>query len=232
MVKPVIHVAVFDKDTVHLIVRTIIQRRTDELILVCPVSKSDAYQGILEQYPGLDFQTTLVDIESYSFNEILSTLLSVVDNARLDNYDIEFNVVCTNPIISIAVCVAATMTQSLLITSDETNLSTPLLLRPNRLLHMSQNKRKILEYLDLQHSPVPQMNISRDTSITRSCVSRHLKDLIQAAYVKRTRTGRQKTVEISSLGKVVVRHKLIRKRVWENYTPSKIYFEPTGQISG
>ncbi len=229
MTRPVVHVAVFDRDATQLIARTIIHRRTDELILVGPFSHIDEHQRFLDQYTGLGIQTTFVDIEDFSLDEILSTLLSAVDNARLDDFDIEFNIACNNPIVAIAACVAATMTQSLLISSDDTNLSALLLLRPDQLLHMSQNKRRILEYLDMQYGQVPQVNISRDTSVTRASVSRHLKDLIQAGYVKRARIGRQKTAEITSLGQVVLHHKLVRKRrVWDNHTSSGISLTNVG----
>ncbi|MDF1540305.1 MAG: winged helix-turn-helix domain-containing protein [Candidatus Thorarchaeota archaeon] len=231
MTRPVVHVAVFDKDATHLIAKTIIHRRTDELILVGPISCIDEHQRFLEQYTSLGFQATLVDLEDFSIDEILGTLLNAVDNARLDNFDIEFNVVCNNPVVAIAACLAATMTQSLLITSGDTNLSTLSLLRPDLLLHMSQNKRRILEYLDIQYGPVPQANISRDTVVNRASVSRHLKDLIQAGYVKRTRIGRQKTAEITSLGQVVLHHKRVRKRrVWDHHASSAICFADVGEM--
>jgi DNA-binding transcriptional ArsR family regulator len=209
---------------VNTIARVIVQRRTDELILVCPSSSRDEYNETLEYYLNLGINTKLVDVDNFNFEKILSVFLSVVDDTRLDIFDIEFNIHCKNPAAILAACIASIMTESLLITSNDTNFSNLLSLKPSRLLNMSKNKRIVLEYLDMQYGPVPQMNISRDTSLNRSSVSRHLKDLKQAGYVKRNRIGKEKIAEITPLGQLVVHHKLMRKRkVWDNSTHSQIY---------
>ncbi|MHA1882668.1 MAG: winged helix-turn-helix domain-containing protein [Candidatus Thorarchaeota archaeon] len=231
MTKPVVHVAIFDKDAESFIDRVAIQRRLDEIILVCATSYDGNRNQIIDRYSNLGFKTTFVDIDSNSFNDILSTLLNVVNHSRLDNYIIEFNVICNNPIMTVAASVAAIMIGAILITTDTTNISASITLRPNQLLHMSPNKRKIMEYLDEKSCPVLQAEISSETLVTRSCVSRHLKDLIHAGYVKRNRAGRNKVIWITSLGQVVVRHKLLRKRrEWGNDVISKTCFAAVGQI--
>ena len=89
---------------------------------------------------------------------------------------------------------------------------------PSELVNLTHKKHEILEYLDNFSSPVTQKEISQNTGIRPSGVSRHLRDLELAGYIRRKRIARKKQVQITELGSATLHHKqLRRRRIWSSY---------------
>lgn len=219
MTKPKIHVALLgnQKATEHLTVK----RRIDELVLVYPRNKSEIAVDLIEKYTNLGIIVVPVRVVSNDFNNVLSSILRSLNNQNLDDFQIEFSIASDHCVMITAATVAAAIVNASVICASGNELFQVSEVWPSELVNLTQKKREILEYLEGNGSPVPQKEISKSTEIRQSGVSRHLRDLEKAGYVKRTRVARNKHVQITELGSVIIHHKKLRKRrLWSSYATS------------
>lgn len=215
MAKPKIHIALLGGET--RIEQFAFRRGIDELIVVYPDEKSELANKIIKQFSGFEIEVEPIRITSYDFNNILSSILSSLDNRKFDEYQIEFSITSENSVITLAGCVAAAITGASILCSTGTESIRISEVWPSELVNLTHKKREILAYLDAISHPIIQKEISRNTGIRESGISRHLRDLELAGYVKRYRVARIKHVHITELGSVVLHQKQIRKRrIWDS----------------
>jgi DNA-binding MarR family transcriptional regulator len=217
MKKPKLLVAMLGKpNTVESIV---IRRRIDELHLVFTDDKMSLASSLIEKFSSLGIQVTPIHIRSTKFTKILSTILKALNQQTLDDYDIEFSVSSGNSTIVLASCIAAAIVNASIFSSD-TNYSIEMSeVWPSKLVNITHKKRQILSFLESCNDSIHQKEISLETGIGQSSISRHIRDLESAGYVTRTRVDRKKVVKISDLGATLLHHKQIRKRrIWDSYS--------------
>ena len=142
----------------------------------------------------------------------MKEILGVLNDPRLDEYHIEFNLSASEGTMTVAACMAATIVNATLITSSGNGRLKVNEVWPHDLVNLTQRKRDILEMLAGQSTPLCQSDVSKEMRIQQSGVSRHIRDLVRAGYVKRFSHSRRKFVEITNLGAAVLHHKQIRKR--------------------
>lgn len=216
MTKSKIHVTLLgnQKTIQHLAVK----RRIDRLIMVYPMEKRELADNLVEQFSNLGIPVEPVDVVSSDFNNILSSILAALDYQKFDDHHIEFSITSGHCIMTLAACVAAVVVKASVICATGSEL--PLLSEvwPSELVNLTHKKHEILEYLDNFSNPVTQKEISRNTGIRPSGVSRHLRDLELAGYIRRNRVARIKQVQITELGSAILHHKqLRRRRIWSSY---------------
>jgi DNA-binding MarR family transcriptional regulator len=217
LTKPKIHVALLgnQKTIEHLVIR----RRIDELIIVHSHNKLELAQNLVERYKELGIIVEPVLVISTDFNNVLSLILSALDHRKFDDYQIEFSINSEHCIMTLAACVAAAIVKAsvLCTTGNETVKISEVW--PSELVNLTHKKREILEYLETYGCPITQIELSKETGIRQSGVSRYVRDLELAGYVSRDRNARVKQVQITELGVAILHHKQIRKRrLWSPYT--------------
>jgi CRISPR locus-related DNA-binding protein len=211
-----LHVAFLDSQQTQLIEQLIVRRPVDEILIFHTPEHSDEAYSLSEKYNSLSLDVSKVLISSGSFQNVLSEILQAIDDRRLDDCGVEFSVSCGNRIMILAACIAAILLQAPIFVPAEVSLF-PIKLQPSNLVTLTNTKRRILEHIDAQNTLAYQSDISRSTCISRSCVSRHLRDLEHANYVVRHSRGRKKLVSITKLGQIVLHSKLLRQnRIWAN----------------
>jgi DNA-binding MarR family transcriptional regulator len=192
----------------------IVRRPVDEIIVFHASGYTDQADLLVEKYHSLGLSATRALIEHISFPNALSEILQTLNERRFDDHTIEFSITCNNTIMTLASCIAAILLRAPIFVPEKNSLQ-PIKLQPSHFVTLTSTKRRILEFVDNYSTPVLQSDISRNTSITRSCVSRHLRDLEQANYVVRASRGRQKIVSLTELGQIVLHSKLLRQnRIW------------------
>jgi DNA-binding MarR family transcriptional regulator len=216
MAKHRIHVAFLGNS--KFLERLAIRRSIDELIIFYPQEKKELAAKAVEYFSDLGIVIEQVCVMSDDFHSILSSILSTLDRRKFEELQIEFSITSENCAITLAACVAAAITKASILWSDET---APLRISevwPSELVNLTHKKREVLDYLENCGCPVAQKEISRNTGIRQSGVSRHIRDLELAGYIERDRIARIKQVHITELGSVILHHKQIRKRrVWDSY---------------
>ncbi len=217
MSKPKIHVALLGKQ--KTIEHIAIRRSIDELILVYSRDKLELAENIIEQFSNFGIAVIPVRVVSNDFTSILSSILRALDHRKLDDYQVEFSITSGHCVMTMAACVAAAIVKASVICATETESFQMSEVWPSELVNLTHKKCEILDYLEIHDSPVHQKEISKHTGIRQSGVSRHLRDLEMAGYVRRTRKARNKQVQITELGSTILHHKQIRKRrLWSSYS--------------
>lgn len=217
MIKPKIHVALLGKQ--KAIEHLAIKRSIDELIIVYSKKKIELAEKLIEKFSNLGIVVESICVRSDNFNNILSSILSVLDQRRFDRYQIEFSMTSENCIMTLAACIAAAIVKASVLCATGTELLQISEVWPSELVNLTHKKHEILEYLENFGYPIKQKEISRNTEIRQSGVSRHLRDLELAGYVRRHRVARFKQVQITELGSAILHHKQIRKRrLWSSYS--------------
>ncbi len=216
MTKQKIHVAFIGKQ--KTLEQLAIRRSIDKLIIVYSQEQKPLADRSIEHFSSFGIVVESVCVLSDDFYNILSSILSALNQRKFDDYQIEFSISSENSVIILAACVAAAITKaSILFTSDIGPLQISEVW-PSELVNLTLKKREILDYLENSGNPVAQKEISRNTGIRQSGISRHLRDLELAGFVERDRIARIKQVQITELGSVILHHKQMRKRrVWDAF---------------
>jgi predicted transcriptional regulator len=198
--------------------QTAIRRRVDEILLVFADEQNEQAEYLLNKFSSLGISIVPVCVVPTNFSNILSSILRALDNQALDNYQVEFVVMPDNCIMTIAASVAAAIVNGSILCPDVNESLHINEIWPSELVNLTFKKREILTYLENYSNPVRQKDISLETGISQSGVSRHTHDLELAGYVVRSRIARKKQVQITELGSTVLHYKQIRKRrVWGSY---------------
>lgn len=216
MKKPKLHVALLGrKKTIeHLAIR----RRIDELIIVYPKKERELAENLIEQFSNYEIAVEPVSVVSNDFNNILSSVLAAINQQKFDEHHIEFSITSEHCIMMLAACVAAAIVKASVICTTGSELHNIAEVWPSELVNLTLKKHEILEYLESLSNPITQKEISRNTGIRPSGVSRHLRDLELAGYIRRNRVARIKQVQITELGSVILHQKQLRKRrIWSSY---------------
>lgn len=217
MTKPKILVALLGEPTT--VERIVIRRRIDELFLVFSNEEHELAASLIAKFSTLGMQIVPIHIESLNFSNILSSILRALDHQTLDYYNVEFSMSSGNPLMILATCVAAAIVNGSVIYTEGDRFIEISEVWPAELVNITYKKRQILNFLERYNGSINQKDISRETGICQSGISRHIRDLELAGYVTRTRVSRRKVVKISELGSTILHHKQIRKRrIWDSYS--------------
>jgi DNA-binding MarR family transcriptional regulator len=226
MTQVTIHVAIFDNQRKGDTERITIQRRVDGVILVYPFEEEKSVFSTLERYKNLGMEILTVPVDPNDFHNILSHILEALDDYCIDSQKIEFSIVCQNPILALAACFASIIVQAPIYSMTDSDLSKIVEINSSKITTLTVQKRRILEIISEHPGSVNQRHITQEIQLSNSNVSRHIKTLAKAGYVKCYREGRQKYIQITTLGSTVLRHKLLRKRrIWgtPNFQPTEVY---------
>jgi DNA-binding MarR family transcriptional regulator len=217
MLKPKVHVALLGKQ--KTIEHIAIRRSIDELVLVYSREKLDIADNLINQFSNLGIAVIPVRVVQNDFTNVLSSILRALDHRKLDDYQVEFSMTSGQCVMTLAACVAAAIVKASVIYVSGSELFEISEVWPSEMVNLTHKKCVILDYLETHDSPVQQKEISKYTGIRQSGVSRHLRDLEMAGYVRRTRKARNKQVQITELGSTILHHKQIRKRrLWNSYS--------------
>ncbi len=216
MIKPKILVALLGKPST--VERIAIRRRVDQLLLVFTRNQLEHAEYIMNKFSTLGIPTIPIRVTPSDFANTLSSILRALDNQTLDKYQVEFSVISGSTNMTLAASVAAAIIKASILCNEENDIFEISEIWPAELVNLTHKKREILSFLESYNSSVYQKDISKETGICQSSVSRHVQDLELAGYVTRVRIARKKHVQITELGSTILHHKQIRKRrIWGSY---------------
>ena len=181
--------------------------------------KDEAKNYFDEKFSKLGMNVNLIHIQSLRFSNILSTILRSLNHHTFDDYDLEFSVSSGTPVLILGTCIAAAIVNASIIYTEGSSPIEISEIWPAKLVNITYKKRQILSFLEQYSDSINQKDISKETGICQSGISRHIRDLEIAGYVTRTRIARKKVVKISELGSIILHQKQIRKRrIWAPFS--------------
>ncbi|MGQ4911502.1 MAG: helix-turn-helix transcriptional regulator [Candidatus Thorarchaeota archaeon] len=222
MRKPRIHVSILDNEkTIEYIM---VRRQIDELMLVHTEEQTELARDLRSRFREVGLRTLLCSVRAGDFNSTLASILRGLDECRFDDCEIEFSIGSVSPLLAMAAGVAAAILEASVISLTDGAELEMTEIWPSEIVNLTSKKREILGYLESKYQVVSQKEISRETGIRQSGVSRHLTDLEKAGYVVRERGAKRKLAQITDLGSAILHHKQIRKRrLWGPYVTSSTH---------
>lgn len=220
MKRPVIHIAMIgsmrdcrtDGVWERSLQQSIIHRTVNQLMLVYDHELGHEVYDFLSRTEWTGTNIIPVAIEECSFSGILSMILGILNDNRLDDFSIEFNVSCASRVMIIVASVAAAIVHGTIICSSDSSPMRMTEVWPTELTNLTTRKKEILWSLAEHSQAIYQKELGRDTGIPPSGMSRHLYDLETAGYVNRETVSGKKVVKITDLGRSVIQSKCIRKK--------------------
>lgn len=196
----------------------VLKRGTDKIVVIYTEKNKDEVDDIRERYTGYGIPFDAKRVEPWNYDGVLSTLLEVV--LAHPEYDVEFNISCGTRVMTSAAHMAALFTDTpvvFVIEVDSNVIGHIVEVQPISMSLLTPQKRIILQRIvDMGGIVESQRELGSCVEFGVSSISKHVKKLERAGYVQRYRRGRTKTIEITELGRVMLRLKQVRKgRVWK-----------------
>lgn len=202
----------------NILVEYVITRRgSDKVAIIYTEGNEEDLEGIQSRLEEKMVPVIARKVPPWDYHEILSAILEIV--SEHEGYSVEFNISCGTRIMTTAAYLAALFTDSpvyFVMNPDKDEIGDIIEVQPVSVTLLSEPKKTILRKLEeLGGSVDHQRVLGSRTELKASSVSKHLKSLEAAGYIRRGHHGRKTTVEITNLGRIVLNLKTFRKgKVW------------------
>ncbi len=218
-----LHIATVGIDYKERVEFVVINKGADHVILVCSDESHEIGVNICSMFSskGIECETIIIDPWDYE-NILAKTLESIVNQLNTGRFsEIEFNGSCGTRIMTAAVYMAALIigTPIYLVgrCSEDNEIGEAIMLRPVPVSMLTAPKKRILEKLKEKGGRVSsQAELGSRTDLGADSISKHIRDLEAAKYVKRHQHGRRKSIELTHLGEMVLELKNLRKTLEHN----------------
>jgi CRISPR locus-related DNA-binding protein len=185
----------------------------DKLALVYTEKNSDELKEITARMKRAGIPVIAKRVDPWGYHKILNGILEIV--LEHSEYEIEFNISCGTRVMTSAAQMAALFIDSTVyfVTEKDGDVMGEIAqVEPISVSMLTEPKKNILsELVDLGGSVDSQKKLGTRTSLRASSISKHLKELERAGYISRELHNRQKSVEITGLGRTVLQLKRVRK---------------------
>ncbi len=202
----------------NILVEHVITRRgADKIAIIYTEGNEDDLDDIKRRHKTRRVPVISRKVPPWDYHEILSAILEVVHEH--ENYEIEFNISCGTRVMTAAAYMAAMFADApvfFVMNPDKDEIGDIITVQPVSVAMLSEPKRKILQRLiELGGKSKSQKALGSRTDLGASSISKHLNSLEAAGYILRYHDGRKTCVEITNLGKIVLKLKTFRKEnIW------------------
>jgi len=195
----------------------VLKRGADRVVVIYTEENEKELVDIRARYRHYGLPLDARKVEPWSYEEVLSEILEVV--LDYPNHEVEFNISCGTRVMTTAAYMAALFTDSPVLFVSEVDdkvIGDLIEVQPISVSMLTSVKRRILADLVKMGGCVEsQRSLGSRVELGVSSISKHLRHLEAAGYIKRSRKNRRNVVEITGLGRVVLRLKEVRKeRIW------------------
>ena len=202
----------------NIVIEYVITRRgADKVALVYTEGNEEDLDAIQTRLESRMIPVISRKVPPWNYHEILSVILEIV--AEHEDYCVEYNVSCGTRIMTTAAYLAALFTDSsvfFVMNPDKERIGDLIEVQPVSVTLLSEPKRLILCKISESGGSIKSQRVlGKRTDLKASSISKHLKSLEDAGYIRRSHSGRKTQVEITNLGRIVLNLKTFRKgKVW------------------
>ncbi|NWF94515.1 MAG: MarR family transcriptional regulator [Candidatus Thorarchaeota archaeon] len=197
--------------------QVVLMKGADKLVLLYTEANKDDVVSFKERHAKAKHPIDAELVDPWGYESILATVLDII--LRHKEYTVQFNISCGTIAMRAACHMAAVLIEApvYFVAETERDAGRPLVeVQPLSLSKLTAPKRTILSNLIRLGGHVQSQKELADVEGAHpSSISKHLKELESQKYIRRSREGGKKTIEITELGKVILRLKDARRdRVW------------------
>ncbi len=212
-----LHVATLGIYQNILIEYVITRRGADKVAIVYTEGNEEDLEGIQERLGSKMVPVISRKVPPWDYHEVLSAILEIV--SEHEDYSIEYNISCGTRVMTTAAYLAALFTDSpvyFVMYPGKNQIGDIIEIQPVSVTLLSESKRIILNKIEENGGSIgSQRVLGKRTDLKASSISKHLKSLEDAGYIRRRHHGRKTEVEITNLGRIVLNLKTFRKgKVW------------------
>ncbi|MHA1137765.1 MAG: CRISPR-associated CARF protein Csa3 [Candidatus Thorarchaeota archaeon] len=217
MILQIATLGLFDNERV---IHASTKRKVDKLFVISTEKNREEVETMASDFKLRRIPFDHVEVDPLNFKLVLVAVLDIV--AKHPDYDIEFNVSCGTRIMAGAAHMAATVIGATLIfvvnSDDDKSYEMSIIGYPNDAI-LTSGRRKVLAALTKINGKCSSITeLAEKSGYSRGQCTRHVNALKRAGYVKK-KGHRPVTVEITDIGRIVLRVKQLRKkRIWERST--------------
>ncbi len=192
------------------------KRKVDKLVVISTEKNRDEVEQMMSDFTKRRIPFDYVEVDPIKFKPVLAAVLDVV--ATHPDYDVEFNVSCGTRIMAGAAHMAATVIGAPLIfvvnSDDGENYEMTIWGNPFEAI-LTSGRRKVLAALaNMDGKSNSIKDLAEESGFSRGMATRHVNALYRAGYVNKS-GSRPVTVEITDIGKIILKLKQLRKeRGW------------------
>lgn len=194
-----------------------LRRKADEILLIYSPENKEHMNRILELYKQDSFPVESMCVSAWKYESILAELLGIIVDKQSEFETIEFNISCGTTAMRAACHMAAVLTNSLVHFMSEKNgeavgdLET---VQPLSVSQLTSPKKQVLKRLvEIGGTIESQRKLGSLLNLTAPSVSRHIKDLRRFGYISFTEENGKHMIQITDLGRVIIRLKEVKSRV-------------------
>jgi len=212
-----LHIATLGLYRNMLVEHVIARRGADKIAIIYTDRNEDDLEGIIKKQEANQVPVISKKVQPWEYHEVLSAILEIA--SKHEDYEIEYGISCGTRVMTTAAYLAALLTDSpvyFVKNPYEDEIGGIIEVLPVSRALLTEPKRKILNGLESQGGSVnSQRDLGSRVSLRAGSISKHVKELCAAGYVSRGQSGREKTIEITDLGKIVLNFKTRRKnKIW------------------
>jgi len=212
-----LHIATLGLYQNILIEYVITRRGADKVAIIYTEGNEADLEGIQERLERKMTPVIARKVPPWDYHEVLSTILEIV--SEHEDYRIEYNISCGTRVMTTAAYLAALFTDSpvyFVMYPGKNKIGDIIKVQPVSVTLLSEPKKIILNKIEESGGSIKSQRVlGRRTDLKASSISKHLKSLEDAGYIRRSHNGRKTMVETTNLGKIVLNLKTFRKgKVW------------------
>ncbi len=192
------------------------KRKVDKLVVISTEKNREEVEQMTRDFKKRRIPFDYVEVNPLKFKPVLAAVLDLV--ATHPDYDVEFNVSCGTRIMAGAAHMAATVIGAPLIfvvnSDDGESYEMTTFGYPNEAI-LTAGRRKVLAALvNMDGNSTSIKELAEESGFSRGMATRHVNALYRAGYVVK-KGSRPIAVEITDIGKIILRLKQLRKeRGW------------------
>ena len=213
MILQIATLGLFDNERV---IHASTKRKVDKLVVISTEKNRDEVEQMMSDFNKRRIPFDYVEVDPLKFKPVLAAVLDVV--AAHPDYDVEFNVSCGTRIMVGAAHMAATVIGAPLIfvvNSDDGESYEMTTWGNTYEAILTAGRRKVLAALaNMDGKSNSIKDLAEESGFSRGMATRHVNALYRAGYIVKN-GSRPVTVEITDIGKIILRLKQLRKeRGW------------------
>ncbi|MCF2137561.1 MAG: DUF6293 family protein [Candidatus Thorarchaeota archaeon] len=218
-----LHIATVGIDYRKRVEFVVMNKGADHVILVCSEESIEIGKSICTMFSskGIECETIIIDPWNYE-NILAKTLEAIVEQLETGLFsEIEFNGSCGTRIMTATVYMAAMIIDAPIYLvgrcSEGDDIGEAIMLRPMPISMLTSPKKMILQSLKDRGGKVDsQTELGSRTELGADSISKHIRDLEKARYVKCHQHGRRKAIELTHLGEMALELKYVKRTLEKN----------------
>ncbi len=210
-----LHIATLGLHANERVPHVVMNRGADKVVIIHSERNEEEAKDQVRDFVSSGMNASCVRVNPWNYEEVLATIIRViVEHPEYD--EVELNGSCGTRVMTAATYMAAVLVNApVWFVTDEPNPVNRRIIeaRPVSISKLTEPKEMIFRrLLDAGGHIDSQRELGSRTHLRAHSISKHLRELEDLRYIRRQRRGRTTSVDLTPLGEIVLRLKILRQK--------------------